>query len=209
MTARPAGDAGVRQPGPPQAAENRTPAESWRQNREDTMGIISNDGQHEGYLEVAFPDGAFGSGSTAGGVIMSADYDAPGPVPDYVTRDGREAIGWRGKCECGWTGRLWHRTLNPDAENHDDKVRAVYDQDPNVYGDPPAVLHDTLFPREWGQHLPPGWVSDIREDARAANEAAARLAEAVRKARDKGGDWAMIADAAGITEDQARKRWEW
>lgn len=170
------------------------------------MGIIGHDG-HEGYLEVAFPDGAFGSGSANGGVIMSVNYDVPGTFPEYVTRDGREAIGWRGKCECGWTGELWRRTLNPTEENHADRI--VFDPEPDTWGNSPAVLDDWLFPEEYRKHLPPEWVSDIEEDARAVTEATARLTATVRAARDAGGDWATIAKAAGTTEEQARKRWGW
>jgi hypothetical protein len=122
------------------------------------MSWQSDDGRHEGWAEAEFPGGWFSHGSTSGGAMVNRRDPVTGRRDAYDTlnpevRDGREAIGWRGICECGWRGELWQRVDRP--EDDDRAARRVHEPDPSRYGDAPTEVEDTIH-AEWKAHLGPG-----------------------------------------------------
>jgi hypothetical protein len=185
------------------------------------MGWQTDDGQHEGWTTAVFAGGKVSVGSTAGGALVrpvDADghivYD-DGPAEEII--DGREAIGWRGMCGCGWAGPLWRRVHTP-AE-HDFDERRIYDaEDRHVYddgkvidarewGDAPTVVDDAVFDA-WQAHIRPlQGLEAVRQAARELAAAQARLDDAVRTARTAGSSWADIGGAVGISRQSAHERW--
>lgn len=185
------------------------------------MGWTDEDGQHEGWAAAQFPGDRLSFGSTGGGaMVVRYDLATGRRVEEYDTLnptvvDGREAIGWRGICECGWLGPLWQR-VNA-SEQHDPAAHRIHAPDVDVplfpegldrlqYGDAPEEVEEAIY-QEWRAHLEPEHLAAIRIEARAVNAAQARLTEAVRTAREAGASWADIGSAAGITRQSAHERW--
>lgn len=171
------------------------------------MSYQTDDGEHEGWEAAEFRGGWFSVGSNGAGAMVRRF--GPGPLRGQhrgarETIDGREALGWRGLCECGWRGPLWERVQVP-AE-HDPASHKVYDPDPSPYGDAPAEVEDAIH-REWTAHLEPETLISVRSMAQAVNDAQAQLTEAVREARRDGRSWADIGGAVGISRQSAHERW--
>ena len=75
------------------------------------MSWMTLDGTHEVSVTAEWADGAVAIGSTSGPDgyrAMVRPADAHNLDADPELRDGRDAIGWRARCECGWRGVL-HR----------------------------------------------------------------------------------------------------
>ncbi|MCO6011555.1 hypothetical protein NE236_42050 [Actinoallomurus purpureus] len=171
------------------------------------MSWQTDDGKHEMWIAAEFPGGWFSVGSTADGAMV----ERPGPDGRFHTAgdagvlDGRQAIGWRGVCECGWRGSLWQRVDDPAA--HDPAEYRIYDPDPSRHGDAPQEVEDAVW-REWkDQDLEPETIADVRRAADDVRAAQARLDAAVRAARRDGRSWADIGTAAGISRQSAHERW--
>jgi hypothetical protein len=164
------------------------------------MGWQDDDGRHEGWAAAEWADGRLSAGSAAGGALVTGpDLDGADGVAD-----GREAIGWRGVCECGWRGPLWRKVTGPAAA--DPAARRVHDSEPSRWGDPPPGVEDTIW-REWNGHLPPRSLSAVRAAALSFSDARARLDQAFRQARAEGSTWDHIAAATATTSQDARRRW--
>jgi hypothetical protein len=172
------------------------------------MSWTNEDGDHEGWAAAEMPGGWFSVGSTAAGITVRRF--APGPLRDQhagepPVRDGREAIGWRGLCECGWRGQLWERVERP--EQADPAARRVHDPDPSPNGYEPADVEDAIH-AEWKAHLLPAeTLLDLRMAADRVSAAKARLTDAVRAAHQAGNSWADIARNVGISRQSAHERW--
>lgn len=171
------------------------------------MGWQTDDGQHEGWDAAEFPGGRFSIGSGGGGALVR--HFAPGPMlgehegePEVI--DGRQAIGWRGMCECGWRGPLWKRV--DTAEQQEITDHQIYASYADKYGNAPDWVADAIY-AEWEAHLEPKHLTAVREHAQAARAAQARLDEAVHAALTAGTSWTDIGKAAGITSRAARERW--
>lgn len=95
--------------------------------------------------------------------------------------------GWRGRCDCGWSGpsHVTATMLDPDL---------------------PAAVEEAIR-REWAAHLPPASLRALRQAAAAARIAQEHLEAAVCAARDDGRSWADIGSAVGITRQTAHERW--
>jgi hypothetical protein len=180
------------------------------------MGWSNEDGKHEGWAAAQFPGerlsfGATG-GPTGGAIVVRYDLATGRRVEKYdplnpIVVDGREAIGWRGICDCGWLGPLWQRV--DSAAEHDPAARRIHapDVDDLQYGDAPADIEDEGIYWEWRGHLEPEHITAVREHAQAVAVAQDRLTDAVRTAREAGAPWADIGAAAGITKQSAHERW--
>ncbi|MEV4249349.1 hypothetical protein AB0J63_38780 [Streptosporangium canum] len=105
---------------------------------------------HEGWAAAEFPDGRVSVGSEHGGTVV-VRWDPEGETKPAGLLDGRDAVGWRAVCECGWRGPLWARVAT--LAEHDAERRHVY-ADPSPYGDAPDDVEDALR-REWADHLGP------------------------------------------------------
>jgi|GEM_PF-1603860 len=165
------------------------------------MGWQDDEGQHEGWPAAVWADGRLSAGSCAGGALVTGpDLDGEAGVAD-----GREAVGWRGVCECGWRGPLWRRVSDPAG--HDLAARQVHDGERSRWGDPPPGVEDAIW-AEWHSHLPPRSLTAVRAAALSFSHARAQLGEAIRQARAEGGTWDQIAAATGTTSQDARPRWD-
>lgn len=172
------------------------------------MSWQTEDGRHEGWAAAEFPGNRFSTGGGASIALVRAFGPGPGPLRwpegEPETVDGREAIGWRGLCECGWRGPLWART--DIASSADTAAHLVY-ADPGPEGDEPLEVEEAIR-GEWENHLEPSQSLDIvRIEAQAVNAAQARLTEAVRAAKTAGASWADIGSAVGVTRQSAHERW--
>lgn len=164
------------------------------------MGWQDDEGRREGWPAAVWADGRLSTGSTAGGALVAGpDLDGAQGVAD-----GREAIGWRGVCECGWRGPLWRKAVGPDQA--DPATRRVYDSEPSRWGDPPPGVEDAIW-AEWNGHLPPRSLAAVRAAALSFRQAENWLGQAIAKARAEGAGWDHIAVAAGITGQAAQQRW--
>ncbi|MEU8197046.1 hypothetical protein AB0C10_24990 [Microbispora amethystogenes] len=170
------------------------------------MAWQTDDGEHEGWDAAEFPGDRFSIKWQAGGAVVRHFPPRPGPLPTYKgdpeVIEGRQAIGWRGMCDCGWRGPLWKRADSP--EQHDPAARLIWSD--NHYGDAPEDVARAMRD-EWKAHLEPDALTDVRRQAREASAAQDRLARAVRAARADGRSWAEIGAAAGITRQSAHERW--
>lgn len=184
------------------------------------MGWVTEYGEHEGWDAAEFTGNRFSFGSTGGGAMVKRRDPATGRWESYdpgdpEVVDGREAIGWRGLCECGWTGPLWQRVATPAEHDPDD--RRIYDGEPRltesgrtdgrIWGGPPPQVEEAIF-AEWRAHVKPLTALDaVREQAAGVTAAQARLTEAVRAARQAGSSWTDIGRAVGISRQSAHERW--
>ncbi|WP_101786192.1 hypothetical protein [Nonomuraea indica] len=95
-------------------------------------------------------------GSEAGGTVV-VGWDPEGESEPAGLLDGRDAVGWRAVCECGWRGPMWARVAT--SAEHDIGRRRVH-ADPGLYGDAPDDVESALR-REWADHVGPaaleGW----------------------------------------------------
>lgn len=179
------------------------------------MGWQSEDGKHEGWEAAQFPGDrlSFGAtgGRTGGAMVVRYDLATGRRVEEYdplnpIVVDGRDAVGWRGICECGWVGPLWQRV--DSAEEHDLAARRIHapDVDDLQYGDAPEEVEEAIY-WEWRAHLEPETLTAVREHAQAVSAAQGRLTIAVHEARQAGASWADIGTAAGISKQSAHERW--
>lgn len=172
------------------------------------MGWMTDDSEHEGWDAAEFPGDRYSTGTAGGGALVRRFPPDPGPLRDQGEPekgvDGREAIGWRGLCECGWRGPLWQRVATP-AE-HDPAERRIYHPGLDQYGDAPEDVTRAIR-NEWSAHLEPETLTAVRRQAQEVAAAQARLTDAVRAARADGRSWADIGAAAGITRQAAHERW--
>ena len=164
------------------------------------MGWQDDQGQHEGWPAAVWADGRLSAGSCAAGALVT------GPDLDGVAgvADGREAIGWRGACGCGWRGPLWRKVSDPAG--HDLAARRVHDSEPSRWGDPPPGVEDAIW-AEWDRHLPPRSLAAVRAAALSFRQAENWLGQAIAKARAEGAGWDQIAAAAETTRHAAQQRW--
>jgi hypothetical protein len=69
------------------------------------MGWISSDHEHEGWAFAVAPDGRLSSSSSAAGMHVQGITGRWPQDPQLDDREivpGRETIGWRRACDCGW-----------------------------------------------------------------------------------------------------------
>ncbi|HUY52125.1 MAG TPA: glycosyltransferase family 4 protein [Streptosporangiaceae bacterium] len=113
------------------------------------MGWQDDDGRHEGRAAAEWADGRLSAGSCADGALINGPdlHGAEGVA------DGREAIGWRGVCECGWRGPLWRRVVGPAGAGP--AARQVHDSEPSRWGDPPPGVEDAIW-AEWNRDVEVG-----------------------------------------------------
>ncbi|MET8145652.1 hypothetical protein ABZU32_35575 [Sphaerisporangium sp. NPDC005288] len=173
------------------------------------MSWTNEDGVHEGWAATEFPGNRFSVGLGEGGALVRAFGPGPGRLPAQRLAppevvDGREAIGWRGMCECGWRGPLWQRV--DSAQEHDTTDRRIWWPDLDQYADAPADVENAIG-NEWRRHLPAEELAAVREHAQEAAAAQVRLTDAVHAAREAGHSWADIGEAVGITRQSAHERW--
>jgi len=168
------------------------------------MGWQTDDGEHEGWDSVEFPGDRFSVGGQTGAVLVRHFPPRPGPLPDREGEpeviQGRQGIGWRGLCECGWRGPLWERADSPGE--HDFAARRIWSDDQYA----PEGVADAIW-EEWRAHLEPETLTAVREAATDVRAAQARLDAAVHEARRDIRSWADIGQAAGITRQAAHERW--
>ena len=170
------------------------------------MSWINDDGDHEGWAAAEMPDGRVSTGEGAGGISVRAPADAisPASAGQAEVVNGRDAIGWRGICSCGWLGPV-HRRV-PARQDADPARHLVYWAVPDIWADPPPGTEDAIRV-EWQAHLPAESLGDVKAAAAAARKADDALDDAVRRARQDGQSWAAIGDAAGLTRQAAWERW--
>ncbi|GII89743.1 hypothetical protein Ssi03_77330 [Sphaerisporangium siamense] len=156
---------------------------------------------HEGWGPAVFPDGRLSVGSSGGGAMVRGPDDR---LEKGV--DGRTAIGWQAACECGWRGPLWRRVAT--AGEHAPDRHQVFVPDVDRYGDAAEELQAAMR-AEWSGHAADARdpLEQVREQAREAGAAQARLTDAVHAARQAGHSWADIGQAVGITRQSAHERW--
>ena len=107
--------------------------------------MSTHDG-HEGWVAMLFADGATGSGSASGLITVSTLGDGTRlPYDQWQSRPGADVVGWVVTCECGWRGRPWQRTLDPNGDSID--ARVGYTDDP-TYAEPHEWL-ESLLHDEW------------------------------------------------------------
>ncbi|MFD8526439.1 hypothetical protein ACFV0L_03410 [Streptosporangium canum] len=73
--------------------------------------------------------------------------------------DGRDAVGRRAVCGCGWRGPLWARVAT--LAEHDAERRRVH-ANPGPYGDAPDDVKNALR-REWADYVGPAASEDWSE----------------------------------------------
>ncbi|RBQ19142.1 hypothetical protein DP939_14400 [Spongiactinospora rosea] len=177
------------------------------------MGWTSGDGVHEGWAAAQFPGGWFSVGSGGDGTSVGAMVRRFAPqrplggqrAGEPEIRDGREALGWRGLCECGWRGPLWVRVSWPEQADPD--AYRVHVPDADRYGTAPPEVNEEIE-EEWRAHAEPADALDeVARTAAAAAVADRRLTRAVRTALGCGASWAEVAAAAGVTFQAAYERW--
>ncbi|MFF5265310.1 hypothetical protein ACFY4C_41050 [Actinomadura viridis] len=173
------------------------------------MGWLNDDGDHGGFAAAVWPDGRVSLGHTPGGAEVlplgsdgRIDYDNAGDEPEL--RDGRTAIGWRGVCECGWSGPLWE--LVGTAGEHDEAARRVH-VEVDKYAEAPDEVEKGVW-AEWHEHVRLlKALAAVAEAAQAAAVAEAHLTDAVRAARAAGNSWTDLGAEVGITGQAAHERW--
>lgn len=185
------------------------------------MGWQTDDGEHEGWEAGVYPGGRVSTGSGgdgAGGIgAMVRPVGPDGRVRydgDAAFVDGRQVLGWRAICTCGWHGPLWERVDDPAG--HDLAARRVHHpaftvgggtRDHRVFGSPPDEVEDALHD-EWIEHVRPHQrLTEVADAADAVTDATERLTRAVHAARDAGASWTDIGRAVGITRQSAHERW--
>lgn len=170
------------------------------------MSWITDDGDHEGWAVAEMPDGRVSTGEGVGGISVQAPEDAVSLTPAARSEvvNGRDAVGWRGICTCGWLGPLWRRV--PAEKDADAARHLVYWAVPDIWADYPPGTEDVIR-AEWRAHLPSPAIADVKAAAAAARKADDALDDAVRRARLDGASWAAVGDAAGMTRQAAWERW--
>jgi len=126
-----------------------------------------------------------------GGVAdVLEDGTDPSTPPDQL---GPRVIGWRSGCECGWRGTQFY--LRAEWPTSDEYARAPEEVDARCMA-------------EWERHLrvamPVLAIHDLTQQIAQAQD---DLVHAVRAARVGGVSWALIGEAADISEQAARERW--
>ncbi len=125
-----------------------------------------------------------------GGVAdVLEDGADPSTPPDQI---GPRVIGWRSACECGWRGaQFFLRSEWPGTDE---------------YGRAPESVEARCM-AEWERHLrvvmPVLAIHDLTAQIAQAQD---DLVDAVSAARAAGVSWAAIGEAAGLSEQSARKR---
>lgn len=176
--------------------------------------IIDRDGlrDHEGHAAFVVADGRTTGSSTGNGVLIrrpdsdgrAAAAHAAGRIPDndelYELVPWGDVVGWQTKCECGWTGKRWERSMTlPGKYGGNDPDDAVL---------PDGETVEARAMQDWDSHIGPldqlGAVSDAAAEMENARR---RLDQAVREARVGGASWADIGRAAGMTRQSAHERW--
>lgn len=180
------------------------------------MTWATEDGKHEGFVSCVMRDGSLsvgsGGGPDGGAFVLTPPVDgdwaaALAASGDTRTVDGRDAVGWRGVCGCGWLGPLWVRVHRVDQADAGQRRVLVYDPDPDRYGSEPPSLEEAVHV-EWLDHLAPDEaLNGVRIAAQAAGRALEDLDDAVRGARVLNLSWAAIGAAAGISRQSAHERW--
>lgn len=145
------------------------------------MGWNSVDRAHVGWVGQILPDGE--------------DIDT------WSRETNERVIGWRARCECGWTGKQsFART--EDREEADD-ISRFYSEDAFA----PESVDEDLY-QEWLAHVRPHeLVAPVRVAAKLLADASQALDEAVRSAHEVGVPWPKIGTAAGTTAEAAEERW--
>ncbi|WP_380166401.1 hypothetical protein [Jannaschia sp. R86511] len=186
------------------------------------MGMVSDDGLHEGWLAPVFHDGQRGIGVSGGGIPR--DHIAVGPEvqgPDgtwqYPSRPAGEVTGWVIVCDCSptsqtrtpsaWLGPVLTRVPSTALEDlaaqrvhaGDEDVMDVFHRD--------DVLEVVADLWRWEHLFPAGTLADVTAAAEAVSVARARLDGAVVMARHGGASWADIGRATGMTRQSAQERW--
>lgn len=186
-----------------------------------TMGYLTEDGRHEGYLVPQFFDGQRGTGTTGGDI--PDDHVATGPgdlAPDgrwiTPTRPAGEVTGWVVCCDCAeadgfrsttWIGPTFTRV--PSKALEDLAARRVFATDDEVaYAtdreDVEAAARD-LWRAEHA--FSQDALDEVESASRLVADARQRLDAAVAFARHGGATWAEVGRAAGMTRQSAQERW--
>jgi hypothetical protein len=177
------------------------------------MGILTDDGQHEGWIGYLFGDGAIGGTSSATGVKTS--YDANGDdrfeLDDWRPYD--EVIGWVGFCDCSgkplaWRTKPWMRVLRPENASVADRRSYAGPLGHGVMSDAPDDIEEA-FRAEWRAHVEPHLLlAELEELTRQQRALDDRIADVVAKMRFADLTWETIGRAAGITRQSAHERWK-
>ena len=184
------------------------------------MGMVSDDGLHEGWLAPVFQDGQRGYGVSGGGIprdhiAVGSEVQGPDGTWRYPSRPAGEVTSWIVVCDCGsatgststWLGPEFIRV--PSAALEDLQDRRIHAVDADVVdvfhrSDVEAVVADL-----WrSEHLfTAGTLDDVAAAAAGVTAARARLDGAVAMARHGGASWADIGRATGMSRQSAQERW--
>jgi hypothetical protein len=157
---------------------------------------------HEGWVADVLADGRVASGSTGGGVVLfeltAEDVAAGWEVRRYPGSDHvdvvvpwDQVVTWRATCACGWTGPSLPAVDDPDGTRHC-----------------PDDVEEREFRPAWQAHVAPhAALAELGELAGRLREVERRIAEKVRLARAGDASWSDIGRAAGLSTQDAQRRW--